>query len=160
MATWPVVTYDIIVLMQQQKILLIEDDQLVREAYEESLRSAGYQVDSAVDGEEGLNKARVGGYDLIFLDIMLPKLDGLGILRGLRENPPTVKNGPILLLTNLSHDPVITEGINLGASSALIKSDIDPGQLIAAAKGYLEASAAQQAETPAAPTQTLPPDKQ
>ncbi len=121
----------------QGKILLIEDDRLVREAYEEALRQAGYDITVAEDGEQGLEKARQGGFNLILLDIMLPKIDGLGILRGLRQNPPIEKNGPVLLLTNLSHDPVINEGIDLGASAALIKSDIDPGMLIEAVKGYI-----------------------
>lgn len=119
------------------RLLLIEDDQMVREAYEESLRSSGFEVDVAVDGEEGLTKAKEGGYDLILLDMMLPKLDGLGVLRSLRDKPPLEKNGPILLLTNLSHDPVITEAIQLGAVAALIKSDIDPGLLIEAVNNYI-----------------------
>ena len=123
------------------KILLIEDDRLVSEAYQESLRSEGYDVTAAEDGEIGLTKAREGGFDLILLDIMLPKLDGLGILRELRKSPPVAKNGPILLLTNLSHDPVISQAIDLGASAALIKSDIDPGLLIEAVKGYIQNSA-------------------
>lgn len=122
------------------KILLIEDDQLVREAYEESLRGEGFDVDIAVDGEEGLNKAKQGGYSIILLDMMLPKLDGLGILRALRQEPPVVKNGSVLLLTNLSHDPVINQALELGASAALIKSDIDPGLLIESVKGYVAAA--------------------
>lgn len=123
--------------MTTPKLLLIEDDQLVREAYEESLRGAGYDVDVAPDGEIGLNKAKQGGYNLILLDMMLPKIDGLGILRGLKAEPPIAKNGPILLLTNLSHDPVINQAMDLGASAALIKSDIDPGLLIESVKAYV-----------------------
>ncbi len=119
------------------KILLVEDDQLVREVYEEALRGAGFDVEVAADGEQGLAKAKLGGGDLVLLDIMLPKMDGLGILRGLKQEPPPLKNGPILLLTNLSHDPVISQGMELGASAALIKSDIDPGLLIEAVKGYI-----------------------
>lgn len=126
--------------MNQAKILLIEDDQLVREAYEEALRGEGFDVEIAADGQEGLNKAKQGGYSLILLDMMLPKIDGLGILRGLRQEPPLVKNGPVLLLTNLSHDPVINQALELGASAALIKSDIDPGLLIESVKGYIAAS--------------------
>ncbi|MBI3341684.1 response regulator [Candidatus Curtissbacteria bacterium] len=121
------------------RILLIEDDQLVREAYEEALRGEGFDVEIAADGQEGLNKARLGGYSIILLDMMLPKIDGLGILRGLRQEPPQVKNGPVLLLTNLSHDPVINQAMDLGASAALIKSDIDPGLLIESIKAYVAA---------------------
>lgn len=145
--------------MNQSKILFIEDDALVREAYEETLRTAGYLVDIAVDGEQGLNHAKQGGYDLILLDIMLPKLDGLGILRGLKANPPATPNGPIILLTNLSQDSVISEAIELGVQAALIKSDIDPGLLIEAVKAYLigtpQAAAPQQAAQQVGPDPEL-----
>lgn len=116
------------------KVLLIEDDAMVREAYEESLRKAGFDLTVAIDGEEGLAKAKSGGFNLILLDVMMPKLDGLGVLRKLSLEPPQFKNGPIWLLTNLSHDPVISQALDLGASGALIKSEIDPGQLIEAVK--------------------------
>lgn len=122
--------------MNQSRILLIEDDQLVREVYEEALRGAGFDVEIAADGAEGLAKAQMGGYNLILLDMMLPKLDGLGILRGLKQNPPINRNGPVLLLTNLSQDSIINQAMDLGASAALIKSDIDPGLLIESVKAY------------------------
>ncbi|HSX19052.1 MAG TPA: response regulator [Candidatus Saccharimonadales bacterium] len=121
----------------KSKILFVEDDQLVREAYEEALLSAGYDVQSAVDGMQGLAMAREGGYALVLLDIMLPKLDGLGILRELKKQPPDVKNGPVVVLTNLSHDPVIEEAAQLGAIETLVKSDIDPGILLETVKKYI-----------------------
>lgn len=118
----------------QTKVLLVEDDAMVREAYQETLQGAGFNVTVAVNGEEGFEKAKVGGFNIIFLDVMMPKMDGLQVLKKLGEEPPEVKNGPIWLLTNLSHDPVISQAMDLGASGALIKSDIDPGQLIEAVK--------------------------
>ena len=118
----------------QTKVLLVEDDPMVREAYEETLRYAGFELTVAVDGEDGLAKAKLGGFNLILLDVMMPKLDGLGMLKKLSEEAADVKNGPVWLLTNLSHDPVVSEAMDLGASGALIKSDIDPGQLIEAVK--------------------------
>lgn len=118
----------------QTKVLLVEDDAMVREAYEEALRGAGFELTVAVDGEDGLEKAKKGGFNIIFLDVMMPKLDGLGMLKRLGEEPPAIKNGPIWLLTNLSHDPVISQALDLGAAGAIIKSDIDPGQLIEAVK--------------------------
>ena len=63
-----------------QKILLVDDDQFIREIYEELLKKAGYEVDTAVDGKEGYEKILNGGYNLILLDVMLPFLDGIGIL--------------------------------------------------------------------------------
>lgn len=118
----------------QTKVLLIEDDAMVREAYQEALQGAGFNVTVAINGEDGLEKAQQGGFNIIFLDVMMPKMDGLQVLKQLSEKPPAVANGPIWLLTNLSHDPVITQAMDLGAGGALIKSDIDPGQLIEAVK--------------------------
>lgn len=118
----------------QTKVLLIEDDAMVREAYQESLQGAGFEVTVALNGEEGLAQAKKGGFNLIFLDVMMPKMDGLQVLKKLSDEPVQPKNGPIWLLTNLSHDPVISQAMELGASGALIKSDIDPGQLIEAVK--------------------------
>lgn len=118
------------------KVLLIEDDATVREAYQEALLGAGYDVTVAVDGVEGLEHAKLGGFNLILLDVMMPRMDGLQMLRKLSENPPEKKNGPVWLLTNLSHDPVITQALDLGAAGAMIKSDIDPGQLIESVKKY------------------------
>ena len=124
--------------MDKKRILLVEDDSFTRELYEEVLTSSGYAVDTAVDGEDGLSKIKIGNYDLIFLDVMMPKMDGLDVLRALKDEPPVAKNGPIVLLTNLTHDPVISIGMSLGAIDHLIKSDIDPGVLLEKIKVYLK----------------------
>ncbi|TSC63593.1 MAG: Fis family two component sigma-54 specific transcriptional regulator, partial [Microgenomates group bacterium Gr01-1014_93] len=77
----------------KKKILIVEDDQFLREFYEELLQGEGYSVDAAADGDQGLTKISQGGYDLILLDIMLPKKDGMQILRELRVKPPAEFNG-------------------------------------------------------------------
>jgi len=124
--------------MNKKKILLVEDDQFTRELYEEVLKDAGFAVDSAVDGVDGLSKMTVGGYNLILLDVMMPKMDGLDVLRELMNNPPKVKNGPIVLLTNLTNDPVIDTAYGLNAKGHLVKSDITPGELVEKIKKYLQ----------------------
>lgn len=121
----------------KQKILILEDDQYTRDVYQEVLTGAGYEVTVAVDGEEGLVKIKEGGYNLILLDMMMPKMDGLGVLTSLKENPPKEPNGPVILLTNLAHDPVISKALSLGAKSFLIKSDLNPDQLVARVKEAL-----------------------
>jgi len=123
-----------------QKILLVEDDKFTRELYEEVLKDAGFEVSVAIDGEEGFNKACQGGFNLVLLDVMLPKMDGLELLRSLRNKEPQVKNGPIVLLTNLTHDPVIEMAKSLGIRDNLVKSDLDPGKLVELVKGYLAES--------------------
>lgn len=121
-----------------KKVLVVDDDLFIRELYEEVLKDDGFTVDSAVDGEEGLKKIQAGGYDLILLDVMMPKKDGLGVLGELSAHPPTEKNGPILLLTNLGHDPIIKEAINKGATSYLNKADMTPDQLLEKIKKFLK----------------------
>jgi DNA-binding response OmpR family regulator len=119
------------------KILVVEDDQFLRELYDELLKEEGYDIDLAADGEEGLNKMSTGGYDLVLLDIMLPKIDGLEILRRLKDKHPEKPNGPVVLLTNLGQDSIIKEGFNLGASGYLIKSSMNPDQVISEVKVFL-----------------------
>lgn len=119
------------------KILVIEDDTYIRDLYEEILKGEGYEVTVAVDGEDGVVKARDGGYDLVLLDVMMPKLNGLQVLQKLNEQAPQVPNKKIVLLTNLAQDPVVTEALKTGASDFLLKADLNPGQLVEKVKGYL-----------------------
>lgn len=121
----------------EKKILIVEDDQLLREFYQELLQEEGYLIDVAADGEVASQKAAMGGYDLILLDIMLPKKDGIQILRELKIRPPQKVNGPIVVLTNLGQDTVIKECFNLGAEGFLIKSALNPDQVLAEIKTFL-----------------------
>lgn len=120
-----------------KRILVIDDDLYMRELYVEVLKSAGYEVDAAMDGEDGSIKLGQGGYDLALLDMMMPKIDGLGVLNELAKNPPAIKNGPIILLSNLDQERVVDEAVKRGASSYLIKADITPDTLLEAVKKYL-----------------------
>lgn len=120
-----------------KSILVVEDDQFLRDLYNELLTGDGYQVTLAADGEEGLAKISTGGFDLVLLDIMLPKMDGLEILRKLREHGPKTPNGPIILLTNLGQDAIIKEGFNLGATGYIIKSAMTPEQVLDEVKIFI-----------------------
>ncbi len=120
-----------------QRLLVVEDDQFLRELYEQLLKEAGYDVELAADGQEGLDKVTAGGFDLVLLDIMLPKMDGLEILRRLKTNSPKKPNGPVVLLTNLGQDSIIKEGFSLGASGYLIKSAMNPDQVLSEVKVFL-----------------------
>lgn len=120
-----------------QKILVVEDDEFLRELYEELLKGEGYEVSLAEDGEQGLQSISQGGFDLILLDIMLPKMDGLEVLRRIKVKAPLQKNGPTVLLTNLGQDSIIKEGFALGASGYLIKSAMNPDQVLSEVKVFL-----------------------
>lgn len=120
-----------------KKILLIDDDTYIRELYEELLKAEGFEIDTAKDGATGLAKIQEGGFDLILLDIMLPKIDGHGVLVKLKESPPKNSNGPIIILTNLANDPIIDESLKLGAKAFYIKSDHTPQEFLQMIKQYL-----------------------
>lgn len=120
-----------------QKILVVEDDQFLRELYDELLKEEGYEITLAEDGEKGLAQIQKGGFDLILLDIMLPKIDGLEILRRVKNKPPEKQNGSTVLLTNLGQDSIIKEGFSLGASGYLIKSAMNPDQVLSEVKVFL-----------------------
>jgi CheY-like chemotaxis protein len=120
-----------------KKILLVEDDQNARDLYKEILTSAGYSVETANDGEEGLTKILNGGYSLIFLDVMLPKMDGLSVLAAVKKGEQKSPNGKIVILSNLTHDPVIKEAMELGASDHISKPSLSPEEFVAKVKELL-----------------------
>ena len=82
--------------MEAKRLLLADDERELSQALVAILRHAGYEVDASPDGEDALYKLNVNGYDLVILDIMMPKVDGLTVLRPLREEGHEV---PVLLLT-------------------------------------------------------------
>lgn len=109
------------------RILLIDDDSDTCNIYGEFLSEAGYQVDFAKDGEEGLAKILQGGYDLVLLDIMMPKLDGISLLKKLKERPEgNTYNGPIVVLSALDQEYIINEALKLGAKGVLSKPGLTP----------------------------------
>ncbi len=123
-----------------KKILIVEDDQFLREFYQELLQTEGFLIDVAADGDVASQKVYQGGYYLILLDIMLPKKDGLQILRDNKIHPPQKQNGPIVVLTNLGQDAIIKEAFELGASGYLVKSALNPDQVLNEVHGYLKSS--------------------
>ena len=123
-----------------KKILIIEDDQFLRDFYQELLIAEGYQVEVAPDGEIALAKLSQGGWDLVLLDIMLPKKDGLQILQDIKDRPPACAVGPIVVLTNLGHDTVINKAFVLGAGGYLIKSALNPDEVLKEVKSFLQKS--------------------
>ncbi len=122
------------------KILIIEDDEFLRDIYKETLAREGFSVDIAEDGESGFKKLKESDWDLALLDIILPKQDGLEIMRLLRSDEKfleTNKNKPIVFLTNLDNDNDIKEALKLG-SGYLIKSQLTPEELLKEVNLYLK----------------------
>lgn len=112
------------------KILIIDDDQDIRNIYGDFLTGEGFKIDFAVDGKDGLEKIQQGGYDLILLDIMLPKMDGLSILKHLKQFPVHVYNGPIIMLSALDQEQIVKNAADLGAKGYLQKSNFNPKQAL------------------------------
>lgn len=120
-----------------EKILIVEDDKFLSELYHELLSQEGFEMELADDGEKGLEKMKTGGYDLVLLDIMLPKKDGLTILRELSDQEKK-RCGQIVMLTNLGQDQIIKDGFELGATGYLIKSALTPDQVLHEVRVFLE----------------------
>lgn len=119
-----------------KKILLVEDEDFIRELYVRQLTKAGFQVKSAIDGQNGLNLLKSETFDLLLLDIMLPGMNGLQLLREFKTQNPNSKMITILL-TNLGQEAVIKEGFELGAQAYLIKASYTPDQVVSEVKNAL-----------------------
>lgn len=118
-------------------ILIVEDEEDIRLVYAEVLRDAGYRVIEANDGISGLARAKEGAWNLLLLDIMLPGKDGLEILKEIKTID-ALKDKPVILLTNLGNENIITQGFDLGSSGYLIKSEITPDKIIQEVETYFE----------------------
>ena len=120
----------------QVKILVVEDDAFLREIYLDTLKRGGYSVDVAADGDEGYLKIKNGGYQLILLDIIMPKKDGLQVMRTLKSDPTYTSTTPVVFLTNLDNDAEIKQALTLG-KGYLIKSQMTPADLLGQVQKYL-----------------------
>lgn len=124
------------------RVLIVEDERRLAENIARSLReSAGYAVDAAFDGEEGLFMAESNPYDLIILDLMLPKLDGQGTLAQIRRSGSAV---PVLVLTARDEKESVVALLNSGADDYLAKP-FDLGELLARAKALIRRGKGQSA---------------
>ena len=100
------------------RVLVVEDNELLRNSLLQGLREAGFSVDAAADGTDGLWLAETGDYDVIVLDLMLPGIDGLSLLSSLREKQ---KDTHVLILTAKDTVEDRITGLNLGADDYLVK---------------------------------------
>lgn len=100
-----------------KKILIVDDEPLIVKGLKYSLEQDGYETDSAQDGEEAVNKFFAGQYDLVLLDVMLPKLDGISVCQRIREH----SNVPIIMLTAKGEDMDKILGLEYGADDYMTK---------------------------------------
>jgi len=114
---------------QKGTVLIIEDEVGFRRVYEDLLRGDGYEVLTAEDGENGWFLARTASPDLILLDIVLPKLDGLEVLKNIRSNAVT-KDIPVIVLSVLGGTEDIQEGLRKGANDYVVKAFYTPREML------------------------------
>jgi CheY-like chemotaxis protein len=114
--------------MPMKRILVVEDDRFLRRACETSLRQRGYAVSSAGDGEEGLRLARGEPPDLVLLDLLMPKMTGVEVLRALRGDEAT-RGIRVLVLSNSSRESDMLEIEQLGVSGYWVKANLSLQEL-------------------------------
>ncbi len=121
---------------QQKRVLLVEDDIFIAEIYALSLQKTGFKVIVAEDGEKGVQMAKENHPDLILLDLLLPKLSGLEVLKILK-NDPELKDIPVVIITNFSDSESTKKSFEMGALDYLVKVNIDPNDIVQRAKEIL-----------------------
>jgi len=120
-----------------KKILIVEDDKFLRELISQKLVKEGYDIGSAIDGEEGVKKIKDEKPDLVLLDLILPGIDGFEVLTQMKEMPST-SSIPVIILSNLGQKEDIERGLKLGAADYLIKAHFTPGEIIEKIKSIIE----------------------
>jgi len=121
------------------KILIVEDDPGMSRMYERAFQMAGHEVQMAVDGEEGLAKVKEGAPELILLDIMMPKVNGMEVLSNLKAHSQTA-DIPVVMLTNISSGTLgaAQEAVaKKWAVRYIVKSDHSPKEVVSMAEEVL-----------------------
>lgn len=118
-----------------KRVLIIEDEIVLQDVYKLILESGGYEVLTANNGVEGLQKFKKAKPDLVLLDLFMPMMDGKELMRNvdLREYP----NTKVIVYSNLSDKNTESEMMKLGAHAFILKSSMTPKDLLATVKGYL-----------------------
>lgn len=121
-------------------ILVVDDDEDALELFVELLKTVpNYEVQGAKDGHDCLVKCEESEFDLVLLDIVMPKLDGIDTLAELKSNPEKYKNPTVVMLTNLEGDIAIQECMRIGAHGYKKKIDTEPEELLRYVENTLNA---------------------
>jgi CheY-like chemotaxis protein len=116
----------------RKRILIVEDDRFLRRACQARLEQEGYEILTAQDGEEGVKAARAANPDLVLLDLLMPRLNGLEVLRTLRNDEAT-RGMPVIILSNSSRQEDMDTIRSLGISGYFVKANLslqDLSQLV------------------------------
>lgn len=126
-------------MSEARPILIVEDEDLIRDTYARRLEHEGYRVTQAASGREALQSARQLPPQLILLDVMLPDLSGLEVLKSLRADRRFL-TVPVVLFTNLSQHMDKHQAARLGATDYLVKSEVAPADVVARVRELLAAA--------------------
>jgi len=120
--------------MNQKSILLVDDDSLIIALYKNVFAKTNYVINTASNGKEAIAQAKSVKPDLILLDLMMPNMNGVEVLRALKKDD-AIKNIPVIILTNYSEKPEYVEHAKkLGAYAFFLKSEMDPREILEKAK--------------------------
>lgn len=119
------------------EVLLVEDDSFLANIYKTKFEMEGFRVTVAADGEAGLAEAKKKKADIILLDILLPKMDGFTVLQELKSDE-SLREIPVILLTNLGQKDDVEKGLELGAADYLIKAHFKPSETVDKVKKVLK----------------------
>ncbi len=117
-------------------ILIVEDDKFLRDLLVRRVVEGGYRVEVAIDGEEGVKQVRALRPDLVLLDLILPSLDGFGVLSQIHDDPQ-LNQIPVIILSNLGQQEEIEKGLSLGAKDYMIKAHFTPQEVVDRVKQIL-----------------------
>jgi CheY-like chemotaxis protein len=123
---------------ENKKILIVEDDDILANMYETRFAKEGFMVEKAIDGVMALEKINHSLFDIILLDLMLPKIDGFEVLQKLKNTENSNKNTKVIILTNLGQKGDIERAKILGITEYIVKADTTPNQLAQKVLDYLK----------------------
>ena len=118
-------------------VLVIEDDKFLRELISQKLIKEGFEVEGAIDGEEGIKMVKELKPAIVLLDLILPGVDGFEVLSRIKGDP-TLASIPVIILSNLGQKEDVERGLKLGAIDYLIKAHFTPGEIIEKIKNVLK----------------------
>ena len=121
----------------RRRILIVEDDKFLLNAYRVKLQKSGFEIKIAMDGEEAIEALKGYTPDLILLDLILPKKDGFAVLEELKTNENWGKI-PVLIASNLGQKEDLDRGMALGAKDFVVKTDLSLDDLVKKINSFLE----------------------
>jgi len=119
-----------------KKILIAEDEEILLKVLRDRFKDDGWDVTAVENGEEAVNSAKGGLYDLVLLDLIMPKMDGFEALQEIRKIPE-YKEVPIIVLSNLGSDEDIKKALSLGANDYYVKTQHPVSEVIEKANGFV-----------------------